>query len=190
MTFCCLLGDSNRCITVASCSEAMAAHLHLRNLILHQHLNINQITITTALKVWVIYPIIIVVVVIIMMGECTLSWLLPGSVFSQESFCYSCKLDCEIDDSCVAIQLPWHPIYLLLDLLTVLAGLNCFLHHSGAHQHCFQCFTGEPGLITVAMPFRIRASQAGYIATIISWNICNMVKLRVEIIKSFCCDFI
>ena len=49
--------------------------------------------------------------------------------------CYSCKLDCEIDNSCVAIWLPWHLVIRPCDS----PGLACLFHlPPPAHQHCFQ----------------------------------------------------
>lgn len=48
---------------------------------------------------------------------------------------YSCKLDCEIDNSCVAIWLPWHLVIRPSDS----RSLACLLRRPPpAHQHCFR----------------------------------------------------
>lgn len=48
----------------------------------------------------------------------------------RERLRYSCKLDCEIDNSCVAIQLPWHLVIRPCD-----SHISPCLFHPPPHPH-------------------------------------------------------
>lgn len=55
--------------------------------------------------------------------------------------------------------------------INIFSSIFFFLKKGSTYQE----EPGEPGLITAAVPFRRKASQAVYITTIRSWNLCNAV---------------